>query len=691
MGMLRDIALRALIGKAAAQQLSSAQFISGTRSMPPKRGTKEFIIAYRSSPWLRACVSKISESLAANEWQVWAGQGNKKKQLEAHPMLDMLKKGSPEFNMTGYDCMVVTGVHLEVAGEAFWLLERGAGNKPVGYFPMPPHWVIDLPKPNADYYKINVPNGGFNGNVASSEVVYFRNPDPEAPHERGAGLAAALSDELDTDEAAAKHISSYLFNKARPDIIITGTKDSELGTDATNKLESLWTSKLAGPGKAGRPMFFKNDINIKEIGSPLRELELVPLRAHERDMIVSVFGVPPEKMGILSSSNRATIDAADFFMAKDVLVPRLRRMRNVLQLLAEREWDSRLLIEFESPITEDREFQLKVATAMPASRTIDEWRALQDMPEIEGGKGKVYPKAFTYNFEPELENAPAPDYAPADPAAAAPADGSEPKHMAKGSAKSISVDDVVSISDMVDDPQVLARSNALLKALLEQLVLDYGEAAIRDAGSEVAFQINSTMRGFIDKFTGERIKGLVNPTTRDAIRAAISDSIAAGDDLPDIATAIRDVFSEARGYRSRTIAETEVTRAVGFTGNEALSQAGISNKQWLTTLDGNARDTHAAMDGQIAPTEGSFKSPTGAMAPFPGGFGDPAEDINCRCAVEAALNEKAGESAEQRRARWLAKDARRKPFDKQMERLMRRVFSWQEEAVLAELAKRGGV
>ena len=57
-------------------------------------------------------------------------------------------------------------------------------------------------------------------------------------------------------------------------------------------------------------------------------------------------------------------------------------------------------------------------------------------------------------------------------------------------------------------------------------------------------------------------------------------------------------------------------------------------KQWDATLDGNTRDTHIELDGQIVGIDDEFVIPsTGARAMFAGGFGDPSEDCNCRCCI----------------------------------------------------------
>jgi uncharacterized protein with gpF-like domain len=55
-------------------------------------------------------------------------------------------------------------------------------------------------------------------------------------------------------------------------------------------------------------------------------------------------------------------------------------------------------------------------------------------------------------------------------------------------------------------------------------------------------------------------------------------------------------------------------------------------KQWDSFLDGKTRSSHRHLDGQIRELEEPFEV-NGKEAMQPGGFGDPAEDINCRCAL----------------------------------------------------------
>lgn len=55
-------------------------------------------------------------------------------------------------------------------------------------------------------------------------------------------------------------------------------------------------------------------------------------------------------------------------------------------------------------------------------------------------------------------------------------------------------------------------------------------------------------------------------------------------------------------------------------------------KQWDSTPDGNTRDLHRLLDGQIREIDEPFEA-GGIQVDAPGMFGDPAEDCNCRCCL----------------------------------------------------------
>lgn len=86
--------------------------------------------------------------------------------------------------------------------------------------------------------------------------------------------------------------------------------------------------------------------------------------------------------------------------------------------------------------------------------------------------------------------------------------------------------------------------------------------------------------------------------------------------------------------RAKNIVRTEAHRIQQASQDDVRQAARAKGadvvKQWDATLDGKTRDSHRMLDGQIREVNEPFTIGT-KKAMYPGDFGDPAEDCNCRC------------------------------------------------------------
>ena len=107
--------------------------------------------------------------------------------------------------------------------------------------------------------------------------------------------------------------------------------------------------------------------------------------------------------------------------------------------------------------------------------------------------------------------------------------------------------------------------------------------------------------------------------------------------------------------RTKTIVRTEAHRIYEASSEDARQQAKAAGakiaKQWDATLDGKTRDSHRQLDGTVVETDEYFTLGN-KKAKYPGDFGDPAEDCNCRCVAltraKWALDQKELDTLKQR-------------------------------------------
>ena len=117
------------------------------------------------------------------------------------------------------------------------------------------------------------------------------------------------------------------------------------------------------------------------------------------------------------------------------------------------------------------------------------------------------------------------------------------------------------------------------------------------------------------------------------IQTEVSRGIATGLGYSDIARNISNA-SKAPRARAMLITRTEshrITQASTYDAQKGAKKRGCDVlKQWDATMDGDTRSTHRQLDGQLREIKKPFELGN-KKAMYPGDFGDPAEDCNCRC------------------------------------------------------------
>ena len=402
----------------------------GAVGAPPNRGTQAHLQAYSTMPWVRAVASRVGHAVSATTWKLFAlakeppveGQQTKwvtrkaiqfggshalrksaitqardqgvLREIEEHPLLDLLHEGNPIHS--GMAIRKMSAVHRDLVGESFWLKDRGiltngrTKQKLISQiWPLAPHWVLSTPTPTHQFYRVGF--RGWQGWIPATEIIWFKDPDPAMPYWRGTGTSQALADELETDEYAAKYLKSFFYNHARPDIVITPKgENASMNPSEMDRLEQQWNDQHQGFWRAFKPLFSNRPIDVTVLEANFRQLQMKDLRLHVRDICLQVWGVSPEILGVLENSNRATIDAADYLFSKWVIVPRLEDWRLDFQRQLVPEYDERLILDYESPVQEDKAFGKEVMAAIPDAFEIDEIRELIGKAPLEDDLGKAH-------------------------------------------------------------------------------------------------------------------------------------------------------------------------------------------------------------------------------------------------------------------------------------------------------------
>lgn len=132
-----------------------------------------------------------------------------------------------------------------------------------------------------------------------------------------------------------------------------------------------------------------------------------------------------------------------------------------------------------------------------------------------------------------------------------------------------------------------------------------------------------------------------NDAERARLSATITRGITNGYSYTKTARAVKTDFE--RGLKDALrVVRTEAGRAWSegyLSAHDEAVDAGLNiRKRWSSTLDFRTRPEHGALDGTFADKDGLFWI-GGKSAEAPRLFGDPAEDINCRCAAYDVIDD----------------------------------------------------
>jgi hypothetical protein len=184
-------------------------------------------------------------------------------------------------------------------------------------------------------------------------------------------------------------------------------------------------------------------------------------------------------------------------------------------------------------------------------------------------------------------------------------------------------------ADYGTDEAYHAAWKAAYEALIRETFTDASEAL----AAQVGFAVDLAAPHLVAAAERRALElaGFVTETTKEAIKQAIADGIAAGDGLKAVTARVRAVFAEASEARARTIARTETIGAVNEGEHQAARASGVlRSKAWLSSGVGEARP-------RLAREEAAGYQPIDAPYPVTGkqhphdSIGGARENANCRC------------------------------------------------------------
>jgi HK97 family phage portal protein len=334
-----------------------------------------------------ACVNLLAGTIASLPLMVYRTDAQGRRTVARDHRLYRVLHDSPNYDQTAVDFWEFIGSSLELWGNAYARIERSDGQV-IGLFPIAPQLVTVRRRANGtleyrwsedgksyvetDQTMLHI--RGFGGNpLGGMSTLHFGR--------QSFGLARAV------DRSAA----ATFKNGMRPSVQISFT--GWLTPEQRAIAEKQLADRYIGAMNSGRPFIAEGGAKAEALSMNPEDAQMLESRRFSIEEICRIYGVPPHMVGHTEKSTSwgTGLEQQTLAFQKFTLARRTSRIEQALekQLLTPQERAAGITIEFnmEGLLRGDSAGRATFYQTMTqiGAMTINEVRALENLPEVEGG------------------------------------------------------------------------------------------------------------------------------------------------------------------------------------------------------------------------------------------------------------------------------------------------------------------
>jgi phage portal protein BeeE len=611
--------------------------------------------------------------------------GLEKREVLEHPFLDLIHR--PNGIMSRMILWYETMIRMELGGFCGWYLPSNGLGLPGEIWPLPLTKGATLKPRVSGSMQIEewiYQDGSVRKSFKPQEILPLKYPNPSSPWE-GFSPLMAQQHPYDIDLFLMQQQRALLKNMGIPGVHLHTDQPltKERLTEILEQIREQWGDAT----RSGRPMVTHSGLAAEKTGWSNREMRIGEIAKYSREKTITSYDLSEAKLGLEVPSNRANMEVLDETFEKECIGPKCTLLEEQINTFFLPRYDQGIFAEFDQPDIGDRDFNLR-ETEMELRNfvtVVNDVRARKGLPPVpwgskpwiplgvsqEGSESAPPPPPKGNGVETQEEKASRTDRrnrrwqlfisrtAPWERLMTGQMQGYF-KHQgeeviarlhrlghqveaqyAGWSRKAVQkhiAEKGVGDNINIDKKAEAARLKLLFTPPVTTMVGNGGARVLRELGAAVVFNVNDPK---VKKWIGTRMdmfSEAVAGTTFDDIKVILRQGFSEGKPLSAIADTLREKFDSYDKYRAPLISRTEVMAGNNMADILAIRQAGIEEKvlkTWITAGDENVRPTH--MDAGARYEEGI---PIGEMFQVgddemdaPGNGSDPAETINCRCAM----------------------------------------------------------
>jgi len=394
-------------------------------TLPRLQLTDSLSMAYeeiwRKQPAVRTAVSFLGRNIAQLGLHTFRRVGDTERERLTEHVLPILI-GKPNPWTTRYRLLDALVHDLGIYDRAYWQKMK-ASDGSLALVRLPPRMVT----PKGDNWltptSFEIKGGSGTREVSADTLVYFRGYAPD--NDFGTSPIESLRQVLAEDWHSSRSREQTLRNGARFSGYIQRPREASKWEDETRtRFRESWRAQYSGDGPAvGGTPILEDGMTFNPVSQTSEQLQYVEARKLTREEVAAAYFIPPPMVGLLDKATFSNITEQHKMLYQDTLGPWLTMIADelALQLIPDLPDPDRVYVEFNlaEKLTgsfETRSDSMQKAAGSPFL-TVNEVRAMDNRPPIEGGDVLVRPLNVTQNGDQDPTPAePAPDHE-ADPPA----------------------------------------------------------------------------------------------------------------------------------------------------------------------------------------------------------------------------------------------------------------------------------
>lgn len=348
------------------------------------------------------CVQLVASSISTLPVHVYQRGPSADAAVPAHPLQSVIYR-SPNPRMTPVVFWHTVLESLLIHGNAFVEVAKDASGRVLELWPLVPAAVrVEVNSDGSPRYRYQPTSGRRVRVLDADRVMHVVGPGYDglvgrSVLEQFAEVLAIAASMDGFAEAFWRHGAALGAVLQHP---------GSMSPEAATRLVQQFNERFAGPGNAGRTILLQEGMKVDRMDVDLTKADLTSQRTWVVREVCRIYGVPPHMCGDLEKASYASIEAQGLDFLKYCLRPWIVRLEQAANraLLADDQHYIKWKVDGLLRSSTAERYRAYATGRTNGWLSVNEIRALEDLPPIEGGDAYLQPLNMAPVGEEEVDD-----------------------------------------------------------------------------------------------------------------------------------------------------------------------------------------------------------------------------------------------------------------------------------------------